>query len=389
MAILDVIKFDGLANRDWLVYRFPGDSFTTASRVIVGEGQIAVFVKGGRALDFFSAGTHVLSTGNIPLLARFVNMPFGGKTPFTAEVYFINRTTKLDINWGTSDPIQIIDPKYNIKLRVRAFGQMGLKVSDYRVFITELIGSLSDREVVQFSKVLDFYKGVIITRIKSTISKVLIQDKISALEISAHLDDLSSRCRAEVENDFTTYGLRVINLFIKSINFPDEDFDAINKVLADKAAFDIIGDNRYVSKRSFDVLETAASNENGLAGTGMGLGIGMGAGVVAGGAMTQSMPGVLNTQANLSGVVNCHSCNHTNPADSLFCVNCGVKMLQENSACISCGSQLISGSRFCPKCGIPQTKIKCSSCGVDLTDDARFCPNCGTDVKASSEKEES
>ena len=68
LAIIDVIKFNGLANRDWLVYRYPGESFVYGTQLIVAEGQIAVFVKGGKAVDYFSAGTHTLSTNNIPIL---------------------------------------------------------------------------------------------------------------------------------------------------------------------------------------------------------------------------------------------------------------------------------------------------------------------------------
>ena len=96
MAIIDVIKFNGILKRDWLVYRYPGDNFVFGTQII------------------------------------------GGRTPFTAEVIFINNTAKLDVFWGTTDPISLIDPKYSVRLRVRAFGQFGIRISDYRVFITEL-----------------------------------------------------------------------------------------------------------------------------------------------------------------------------------------------------------------------------------------------------------
>lgn len=72
LAIIDVIKFNGLNNRNWLVYRYPGDSFVFGTQLIVGEGQVAVFVKGGKALDYFTAGTYTLSTENIPILQAFV-----------------------------------------------------------------------------------------------------------------------------------------------------------------------------------------------------------------------------------------------------------------------------------------------------------------------------
>jgi len=245
MAILDRIKFEGMLNgRDWLVYRYPGEEFVAGTQLIVGEGQVAVFVKGGQAQDYFTAGTHTLSTSNIPLLQGIINIPFGGKTPYTAEIYFINKTSKLDMNWGTVDPIQLVDPKYNIKLRIRAFGQFGMKVDDYRVFLTELIGSMNPLEVVNYSKMLNYFKGVLVMKTKSLIAQAIINNKVSALEISASIDEISKFCMTEISNEFNRFGLKVVNFYVQSINFPDEDFEEINKILRDKASFDIIGDQR-------------------------------------------------------------------------------------------------------------------------------------------------
>lgn len=65
----------------------------------------------------FYPGTYTLVTENLPILKSLINLPFGGKTPFSAEIYFINTTVRLDINWGTIDLIQLIDSKYYVKLR--------------------------------------------------------------------------------------------------------------------------------------------------------------------------------------------------------------------------------------------------------------------------------
>lgn len=85
----------------------------------------------------------------ITILKSLVNLPFGGNTPFSAEVYFVNTVVKLDINWGTIDPIPLIDPKYYVKLRVRAFGQMGLRVLDVTKLFKELIGGMQKAEIVK------------------------------------------------------------------------------------------------------------------------------------------------------------------------------------------------------------------------------------------------
>ena len=283
MAILDVIKFGGLVSRDWLVYKHPKDSITLGSQLIVGEGQVAIFVKGGAVCDVFTPGTYTLSTNNLPLLQGIINLPFGGKTPFSAEIYYINTVTKLDLAWGTSDPIQLIDPKYHVRLRIRAFGQVGMKIADYAGFLRELIGSLNSSDVVRYTKVLDFYKGILVTKVKSIIADIIIHDQISALEIAAQLDDISQRTQQILTPEFGKFGMQLINFFVKSINFPEEDFETINKILEDKAAFDIMGDSRYATKRSFDVYEGAATNQNGVAGAFAAGGIGLGAGAAIAG----------------------------------------------------------------------------------------------------------
>ena len=215
MAILDVIKFGGLVSRDWLVYKHPKDSITLGSQLIVGEGQVAIFVKGGAVCDVFTPGTYTLSTNNLPLLQGIINLPFGGKTPFSAEIYYINTVTKLDLAWGTSDPIQLIDPKYHVRLRIRAFGQVGMKIADYAGFLRELIGSLNSSDVVRYTKVLDFYKGILVTKVKSIIADIIIHDQISALEIAAQLDDISQRTQQILTPEFGKFGMQLINFFVK------------------------------------------------------------------------------------------------------------------------------------------------------------------------------
>ncbi len=385
MAILDRIKWDGMLNNaEWLVYRYPGEAFMTGSQLIVGEGQVAVFVKGGQALDYFTAGTYTLSTANIPLLSKVINMPFGGKTPFTAEIYFINKTSKLDISWGTIDPIQLVDPKYNIKLRVRAFGQIGLKVADYRVFLTELIGAMQQRDVVHYGKMQSYFKGVLIMKVKSLIAQAIIKNKVSALEISASLETISDYCETEISEEFNRFGLKVVNFYIQSINFPDEDFEEINRILEQKASFDIIGDQRYVTKRSFDAIDLAAANEGGTAGTFTGAGVGLGLGVGLGGAMggltsniTTAAPG-----APAAGQKVCPGCGTANVAAAAFCCACGTKMTPEGIKCPNCAYENMAGSKFCISCGTALTiSNKCEKCGEDNEPNAKFCRNCGTKLE--------
>lgn len=378
MAILDRIKFDGLASREWIVYKYPSEGLRLGSQLIVSEGQSAVFVTGGKICDIFGPGTYALNTGNLPILSGIVNMPFGGKTPFTAEILFINTVTQLELLWGTSDPIPIIDPKYHVRLRVRAFGQMGLKISDTHKFIAELIGAMRPADVVRFDKVLGFYKGVLVSKVKSIIAEIIINQNISVLEISAHLDDISQRVADVLEPEFAEFGFKSVNFYIKSINFPQEDFEEINNILKDKAAFEIMGDARYSVKRSFDVYEGAAKNESGVAGAYMSAGVGLGAGVAMSSSMAQTVavPEKTNTF--------CPKCNAANVQDARFCQSCGSAISEPEKTCTGCGGKISADSRFCPSCGMKLGPVCCCGCGAEMPECARFCPSCGAERKAEN-----
>ncbi len=347
MALIDVVRFDGLKTRDWLIYKFPSEELVVGTQLIVQEGQVALFVKSGVIEGLFQPGTYTLNTDNLPFLKGLAKLPFGGKTPFSAEVYFINTTIRLDINWGTSDPIQLIDPKYYVKLRIRAFGQMGLRIRDAESIFRDLIGAMQKNDIVKFDKITEYYRGILVIKVKSAIADAIITEGISALEISTKLESLSSKVKEQISPEFEKYGFNVSNFYIQSINFPDEDFDKINKILEDKAAFEIMGDGRYATKRSFDVYEGAANNESGVAGAFAAGGLGFGA--------------AMNMSASMNQTVG-------NPMQR-----------QDTKQCAGCGAMIPISSKFCPECGFNNSEIVCE-CGKILAPGTKFCPECGKKV---------
>ena len=88
MAIVEVVKYNGQPNA--MAWKYPSEALGTWTQVIVNETQEVVFVKEGKILDVLGPGRHTLSTDNIPLLSKLINLPFGGKSPFTAEIWYIN-----------------------------------------------------------------------------------------------------------------------------------------------------------------------------------------------------------------------------------------------------------------------------------------------------------
>jgi len=318
MPIIDLIKWN--PKEDIYAWKFPSEELSTWTQLIVTETQEAVLVKEGQFVGPFSAGRHTLDTKNFPFISELFKVPFGGKSPFTAEVWYVNKMMALDVKWGTANPIPLQDPKYNIMLPVRAFGQFGLQISDTKKFIKKLVGTLTtfDR-----NKMVDYFRGMFMTRAKTLISTQLIKDQISILEIAARLNEISAALKQELTPMMDEFGIKLVNFYVNSIDTPEDDpaVARLKEALAKKAEMDIIGYD-YRQKRSFDTMETAAgnpgSNQSGLMGAGIGLGMGLGVGGPMGGAMGQ-MAQNLQTDSQTT----CPKCGVSNSSQAKFCSACG------------------------------------------------------------------
>jgi membrane protease subunit (stomatin/prohibitin family) len=375
MAIIDVIKYDG--SPDVFAWKHPETELGTWTQLIVNQSQQAILFKDGRALDLFGPGRHTLSTANIPILNRLINLPFGGKSPFAAEVWYVNQVSAMDVKWGTANPIQVQDPKYNIIVPVRAFGQMGMKISDSRKFLVKLVGTLPEFNQLNM---VNYFRGLITMNINSMLSSYLIHRKVSVLEINAYIAEISRHFADNVASTFDEFGIELINLYIHNVNLPEEDPSVIRlrEALARKAEMDIIG-YTYQQERSFDTLEGAAKNEGSMQSDIMGAGLGMGMGVGLGGSFSSGMSQmskVMSTSTETSAVRLCGHCQHPNQEHSSFCSKCG-KSLADKSAttdCNHCGHTMEKGTKFCPNCG--DKYYACPSCGADNAENASECVKC-------------
>lgn len=273
MALIDVVKYQ--AEPDEFVWKFPSEDLRIGTQIIVNPGQNAFFIRGGNILDQFTSGTHTLTTANIPLLNKIINLPFGSDSPFQAEIWYVNLLAKLDNKWGTTSPILLEDPKYGIIIPIRAFGQYGFKISNPKLFLEKLTGNLPSYCA---EKIQEYFKGKIISSLTTLISKKMIDDNISILEINAYLDELSLFCQKVISEEFNKFGIEIINFYFLSINVPLEDVSVVKLKQAKdlSAKIKITGKELYQMDRSFDVLDNAAKNESGNVGTFLGVGLGLG-----------------------------------------------------------------------------------------------------------------
>lgn len=416
MAIVEVIKYNGAPNV--FAWKYPSEELGTWTQLIVNESQEAILFKGGKALDIFPSGRYTLDTANIPILSKIINLPFGGRSPFTAEVWYVNKLFKLDIKWGTATPIQIQDPRYGVFVPVRSNGMFGIQIDDSKKFLVKLVGTMpgfDERSVVRY------FRGLYITKVKDAISSYVVKKGISVLEINAYIDELSSFMKERIEPEMSAYGIKLSNFYVNEISIPEDDpaVKTLKDALAKKAEMNIIGYS-YQQERSFDTMESAVRNESMGAAPFMGAGMGIGMGVGVGGAMAGTMGGIASqmTFENKQEVTTeCPKCRAKVPVTQRFCGSCGwdvektieqekpaKKMIvcskcgaenkgskycmecgKKYNPCPECGADMDEGATSCSQCGY-EVPEKCPNCGTELSKGVKFCPECGTSVAKTCPK---
>lgn len=325
MALVKVIKYEG--DNSTFVWKSKVEDFNTMSQLIVHENQEAVFFKNGQALDLFEAGRYTLSTENIPLIKRFINIPTGGRTPFHCEVYFVNKAQQMAIKWGTDTQVQYMEPTYNFPLSIGASGEMSLSVSDSKRLLVKLVGT--EKELNQ-EKTVAMFRSLLISKIKPYIAAAMQNSKYTIFEVDSHMAEFSSELHSMLITDFNEYGLSLDKFFVTTIAKPEGDTayekfkeihirqysdvaeaklrqqtDIINaqteaqktviesQAMAQKRAQE---GYTYSQERGFDVASKIAENESVGEFTNMGVGFGTMAGV--GGAVGGMVGGMMSDAIN-------------------------------------------------------------------------------------------
>lgn len=370
MAIQEVIKYEG--DNETLVYKFPEEDFNTLSQLIVHESQEAVFFSDGRALDSFRAGRYTLETKNIPLISNLRNLVSGGVSPFHAEVYFINHALMMDIVWGTPSQVAVRDPNYGYSYSAGASGSFGIKITDGRKLLINLVGTENGMTTKEVQK---YFKDLIVTRAKSYIATEL--SKYSYNVINQHLNEISENIATQVESDISEYGIKILNFFVSAININQEDLNELKKLdnsMAQKR-FEALGNRdatvieaegmakarelqgyTWQQEQQFDVSKTFASNE-GFAANPANMMAQVPLAFSMGNMMQENVSEAVKAQTLSNqddlysqGSLTCEKCGTAVSDTAKFCSNCGAQ-IAKTTYCTKCGAWMSAGAKFCEKCG--------------------------------------
>ena len=407
MAFIDSIFWSPQSN-DIFASKHREENLSTYTQLVVAESQEAVLFSKGRMMGKFGPGKHTLNTENLPFLRNFFGIPFGANNPFRAEVWFVNKTMPLNIDWKTGS-MRYHDPDYQEMVPIVSMGRYGLKVVDAERFLVKLVGVLTEFTATQLT---NHYQGALESKTKSVVLSYMQTNRIGIKQISGHLEELSGFLKQSMVEFWEDYGFSLIGFYITSIDVDSETEEGrrILEAMSKRSAQSIAG-YTWQQDKALSVAEEALSHDGtgGLLGalllTGGVGGSGMGMAMMQPPAPPATAPGQTApaAPAPIRKEVFCSRCAKKFPSTAKFCPHCGDPYLpcpkcgtdndEKAKRCVTCGTQLGGGSlcpkcqasvppgaEFCTSCGGPVGNSTCKRCGQQLEMLAKFCPACGNRV---------
>lgn len=415
MAIIDLVRWTPDGKETIYAWRFPETNLSTYTQLLVHESQEAILFSKGQIIGKFGPGKHTLSTENLPLLRSLYGLPFGGKNPFTAEVWYVNKLQPYNIDWQTNR-MTIHDADYNTQLPLTASGQYGLKIIDAEKFLIKIVGTKNNFTQKDLT---EQFTGEFSTKTKSTIVQYMLKHRIGFKQISAYLDTLSEYLKSAMNPFWDNIGFELTKFYVSGIDIDDstEDGRRVKNAIAQQSSMSITG-HTWQQEQMFDTANNAIG------------GLGNGTGGLLGGLMAINMMGGMggnnagmmqpqynqptfgNNQSSIPQpeqqsqnvkMVYCSNCAKKFPSTMKFCpycgdqynpcpkcgtdndinakrcVSCGTPLIKENDTCPNCHAPIAQGSSFCGNCGyqVNTNSDVCSRCGKALPPSVKFCPTCG------------
>ena len=263
---IDVIEFVDESQNKLLVSKFvrKGDEIKQGARLIVRNGQAAVFVHRGQIADVFQPGNYKLATGNLPLLCALAALPTLFNSPIKSDLYFLNTTQFINNRWGTKNPIIKRDAEMGI-VRITSFGTFSFKINDPKIFMTEVFGARSLNMTYDIVEYLTSFVG-------EAIAQCLGESTASVIDLATHYRELSSMITPYVNEKANALGFEVTTATIENIGLPKE----VEKLIDEQSGIGLASRDMdtFVQYQTARAIRDVAKQPGGMAGIGAGIGVG-------------------------------------------------------------------------------------------------------------------
>lgn len=259
-----------------LAWRHPMEDFEIqyGASLTVRESQMALFVNEGKVADIFGPGMHKLTTQTLPVLTYLRNWDKLFESPFKSDVVFFSTRLQLGRRWGTAQPVTIRDSEFGM-VRVRAFGVYSYRLTDPKVFYTEVSGT-RDRYTV------DDLEQQLRNLVVATMANTLGGAEVPFVDMAANQGALAGRMQEALNPVFARYGVALDSFAVESVSLPEE----LQKSIDARISMGMVGDlQKFTQYQVANSVPLAAANEGGLAGVGAGIAAGVSMGQLMADAM--------------------------------------------------------------------------------------------------------
>jgi len=239
---LDIIRCD---EQDYLIWKWrpSGEAASTnkenairwGSSLRVKDGEVAVFVykqESGPSQDFIEGPfDETIKTANFPVLSSIIGLAYAGQSPFQAEIYFINLSGNIKVNFRTPY-FDVFDPRFaDFPVQVVGGGSYTFNITNYKAFIK--LHRLINFEMLQFTNGV---RDAVTKYIKGTITNAPADHSIPVLQLERKLieinDLITPKIRKAFEEDFGVNLLR-LDLSTIEVNKETKEYRELRKVTAD------------------------------------------------------------------------------------------------------------------------------------------------------------
>jgi membrane protease subunit (stomatin/prohibitin family) len=270
------------ATRGTIVWRFPhhDNQIKNGAKLIVREGQVAIFVSEGQMADVFKPGLYELTTQNLPVLADLRGWKYGFNSPFRSEIYFITTTQYLDMKWGTMSPITLRDADLGI-VRLRAHGIYAVRVDaeGAQTFFKEIVGT--DGHVTT-SEIEGHLRSILLSNFTTAMGNL----KVPFLDLAAEYQKIGELCQNEIAEAFAAYGIKLTKLVVQNISVPAE----VQKAMDQRASVSAVGNlQAYTQYQAAQAMREGAASGTSTSAAMMDMAVGVSMGQAMASTMSQSM----------------------------------------------------------------------------------------------------
>ncbi len=388
------------------IWKHPENNFNVKSKLIVRESQEAIFMLGGKALDTFGPGEHILEPEKVPFLKKLISKIIGKEDFFSCDIYFINKVEIMSLLWGTDSPIQFIEPTYNFPLKIGASGEMTLRIENSRKLLVKVVGAESSLTARDVTKKL---RPILITKLKPYIARRIKEEGISIFELDQHLDRISDGITPLLKGEYEDYGITVGKFLMTTVLLPEDDpnYRMFKQEHANIARARLVQKSSYINEeteaqriimraqamatkrategytyqeeKGFEMTAEAIKN----------LGKGGGNSLTDMAVQAVAAKSVGDTLGNYVSSSIGNAIGHTSGGEKTTCPKCGATLGDGMKFCTVCGERIgasdtvicpvckksVPDGKFCGECGASLKRV-CVGCGAEIGT-ANFCPNCG------------